>query len=723
MDRLKEIELVEEIKKNKIDISDIKFRNVEIPLCGIKMFNSFEEIVELLKNIEEKIFNIYLDNIDIIKGDKETEYNAKYLVEILIYMYIFDNIYFKIREYNYVCLEVGKTYLNNINRTKNVINKKEVELRRKVDKNNIALIHNVQIISSLNNRVGINILELRTKIIEKIIEFNIEEKIISEISKFESEDIILKAKKEIGQNLDEYIKKTSFEAFFKRSIKLLNDEKDMKNKKGNLKTKKGAKKVSKKELLEMYLKYNKEFRNIENEIYLQVDKKILKEVDRLKKEEKEKLSKMLEKHVGVEHTRYLKLKYYNEILDEYFSKYLTSLVKVYYNIYIDKKYNHSNIYLNEMKLLETYSYLKDIINKNKRYFKEKENIYDKKVYDRYSIFKSEKTMREFKKNVPIINGKKWLPVFILKDYKISNTNEKNIDIETKKDNNKLYQMYNLSKEQKKEILKILEIFGEEYLKIAKEYLNEDNIYCVKNAQIRKFNHAFINNIIFATLDFETIFHEIGHAIQYTYSFIERKDEINELRNDTAISELYSQMLEYVYFKYIINNKKEKENENEDKNDKSINLIRSKKAFMSYKLMLLAELPIYMKINKKIFKYIVSIENMKEDKDKYELIEENISELVSKLTSKEKYEMFVNQKYYKKIFSHYEYVFTMYLVPHIYKKIKSKKEKYMPKYIESMKKFLYNSFEETLEILEIDLKRDSDIIMKDYIEAIEEISDF
>ena len=48
---------------------------------------------------------------------------------------------------------------------------------------------------------------------------------------------------------------------------------------------------------------------------------------------------------------------------------------------------------------------------------------------------------------------------------------------------------------------------------------------------------------------------------------------------------------------------------------------------------------------------------------------------------------------------------------------------MPKYIESMKKFLYNSFEETLEILEIDLKRDSDIIMKDYIEAIEEISDF
>ena len=726
MERIEELESVEEIKKNKIDISDIKFRNAEIPLCGIKMFNSFEEILELLKNIEEKVFATYIDNIFNLKEDKTQDKNSMYLINILIYMYIYSRIYLKIDEYYHICLEVCKTYLNNIGRTNNIPNKKDIELRKKVDKNNTDLIYNLQLIYKLNRKVAINIAKLRMNILEKMHIFNIQEKVVFDASNIKSENIILKTKKEFNQNLDKYIEIESFNIFLKKHIKSFNNSKIDKKDKENLNISKKTKLP-----LELILKHNKEFREIENEIYLQVDKKILKEVDRLKKEEKEKLSKMLEKHVGVEHTRYLTLKYYNEILDEYFSKYLISLIKVYYDSYIDEKYNNYKFYLKEMRLLETYPYLKDIINKNKGYFEEKENICDKKVYDRYSIFRTEKTMEEFKENIPIINGKKWLPVFLNKDYNISIMNDKNIkkdkeinkneEKENLKNNNKLYQMYNLTKQEKEKILKALKIFGKEYVKITKEYLNEDNIYYVKDAQIRKFNLAIVNNIIFATLDFETIFHEIGHAIQYTYSFIERKDKINESCNDTTLSEIYSQMLEYVYFKYLIDS--EKENNNNNDNNKSINLIRTKKAYMLYKLMLLSELPIYMQINNKIFKYIVSIEKMKEDKDKYELLEEHISELVSKLTLKEKYEMFLNPKYYKRIFFHYNYIFTMYLVPHIYKKIKNEKEKYIPKYIESMKKFLYNSFEETLEILEIDLKRDSDIIMKDYIEAIEEISDF
>ncbi|MGP1608782.1 MAG: hypothetical protein ACTTGJ_02950 [Clostridium sp.] len=730
MERIEETKEVKEIKKMKMDISNVKFRNVEIPLCGIKMFNSFEEIVGLLKNIEEKVFDKYIDNIFNLKEDKTKDKNSIYVINILISMYIYSRIYLKIDEYYHICLEVCKTYLNNIGRTNNIPNKKDIELRKKVDKNNTDLIYNLQLIYKLNRKVAINIGKLRMNILEKIHIFNIEEKVVFDASNIKSEDIILKIKKEFNQNLDKYIEIESFNIFLKKHIKSFNNSKIDKKDKENLNVSKKIKLP-----LELILKHNKEFREIENEIYLQVSKKILKEVDRLKNEEKEKLSKMQEKHLGVEHTRYLKLKYYNEILDEYFSKYLVSLLKVYYDSYIYEKYNNYKFYLKEMRLLETYPYLKDIINKNKGYFEEKENICDKKVYDRYSIFKAEKTMEEFKENVPIINGKKWLPVFLNKDYNISIMNDKNKNININKDkeinkneekenlknNNKLYKMYNLTKQEKEEILKALKIFGKEYVKITKEYLNEDNIYYVKDAQIRKFNYAFINNIIFTTLDFETIFHELGHAIQYTYSFIERKDKINELCNDTTLSEMYSQMLEYVYFKYLINN--EKENNNNNDNNKSINLIRTKKAYMLYKLMLLSELPIYMQINNKIFEYIVSIENNKIDKDKYELIEENISELISKLTLKEKYEMFVNPKYYKKMFSHYKYIFTMYLVPHIYKKIKNNKDKYMHKYIESMKKFLYNSFEKTLELLEIDLEKDRKMIMKDYIEAIEKTSSF
>lgn len=710
--------------------NDVKLKECKLPIIYNNIYKSYEDVLVDMLKILENIDKIYLKELLLLEGDINLIDKQKILFTILYNIYLNIDIYLKINTFKIYNFKVIKRYHikglsiedNKIlkDNTQNIIyNTKKIEelsakftdIDRKIDN---------KIITHLKKEECLNILKYIEECNEN--DVNIETEVLKELKK--SKSLILKdnlfnfdcSKRYLKENFNKFLK-NKIKLFIKKIEKLENKSNKVKEKSKKEEKIKGSKKISIIDNNIILMQYQEE----RSELIA----KLNKEINEYRESEVNKNTEIKDKKdLKKYYSNFLEIKKINTMFDAHFKEYLIIIVKMFQQEKRIFKINTLEEYLKTQGLIDAYSQIYKSFKENKKlkdFLKNKRIETEKKVYDIYSPFLKDKvTFNTFK------NVYKYFDIY--KEYgrclsiQLNKTKkqdkEKNVKILNK---DKIYDIKLLDKKYGKKILKQLEIFGDEYLKVAKEYIGEDNIYYSEEANFRSY-YEMVSNIIFLN-DTESLAHELGHAIHHRFI-----NDNTSMKNE-MLSELYSQMLEYVEIMNIISNKE----------IKTVNL----KVYSIANIFLNIEDRFkIVGIQNKIAKYLEEIflhydlsTLSKEEQDKQ--IEKNIDKLINNLTKKEQRDLFLTGKYKLRIFETIKYFFPLYLIPTIYKKIKIEYEEkknnkhnvlnetdsYRDKYIQSMKCFNEKTLEEILNLLEVNPINCSDELINNYIEAIEKIYTF
>ena len=702
--------------------NDVKLKECKLPIIYNNIYKSYEDVLVDMLKILENIDKIYLKELLLLEGDINLIDKQKILFTILYNIYLNIDVYLKINTFKIYNFKVIKKYHikglsiddNKIlkDNTQNIIyNTKKIEelsakftdIDRKIDK---------KIITHLKKEECLNILKYIEESNENNV--NIEKEVLEDLKK--SKSLILKDNLFNFDCSKRYLKE-NFNKFLKNKIKLFIKKIEKSENKSN--------KVKEKSKKEEKIKGSKKISIIDNNIILmqyqeersELISKLNKEINEYRESEVNKNTEIKDKKdLKKYYSNFLEIKKINTMFDAHFKEYLIIIVKMFQQEKRIFKINTLEEYLKTQGLIDAYSQIYKSFKENKKlkdFLKNKRTETEKKVYDIYSPFlKNKVTFNTFK------NVYKYFDIY--KEYgrclsiqlnkAKKQDKEKNVKILNK---DKIYDIKLLDKKYTKKILKQLEIFGDEYLKIAKEYIGEDNIYYSEEANFRSY-YEMVSNIIFLN-DTESLAHELGHAIHHRFI-----NDNTRMKNE-MLSELYSQMLEYVEIMNIISNK--------EINIDSENYLKIYSII--HRFLNIEEKFKKIEIQNKMIEYLKEIfinyniyTLSKEEQD--EQIEKNIDKLINNLTEVEQRSIFFTGEYTMDLYEEIEYFFPLYLIPTIYNNIKNEdkqKRDYTNKYIQSMKNFKKITLEQILNMLEVNPKNASDKLIENYISAINEISKF
>lgn len=697
-----------------ISIYDVNFKKVELSIIAMDIYSSFnenlKEINEFKKIINEIILKInkfvdYYNTVDDIKSINESKYK-NYIIDILKELIEFNNKYRESMKKFYAFYHINRIIIETY--SKNKCSKQEFE---KITSNqNNLLYNNIEILKLL--------LEIKEKslcirkyiydiveILEKY--FDVEQKVLEEI---------------IGVDLSVYYIKKS------KKIEINNNF----NK----------------------VKYVKEQNKVINKI-IKLDKNTINDTNNkfknlIKNEDNKVLIKnLIENKRYNQYLIYKKETYRTENQKENFEEYLKNIVKYYYIVSEQKEIKSLEDFLIKNDIKTLYKYILKFVKDN---FSLEEKIKDKfikMIYKEYSFFRIEK-YQEFKKQY---NNKSLLELLSIYyrinniDYKTSKVNKEkedryikenikevnnNLSNNIKEKNTNIYNIYNIKEEYFKDILKVIKMFGKEYTEVVLESISNNVIYYFKNAKIINGHFNLYKNIIFCSeLEKYVIIHELGHYIQDN---ITSNVNPNPIKKNKILLEIYSQILELAY----IDNFNIKYNKSLEYNIKEDIEEKYKYNIYNYRIMqkLLNIFTSIKRVNveEKILKYIKDVikdnQELIDENNIYNILEENIHKLISTFSKEEK--NLVRELDKNEMFGDIKYICTFFLDVTIYKKIKKeyetiniknnnyKSEKYIYKYLESIKQLKEKSIPELLKILEVDPKEKYNELSNNYLEIIYEI---
>ena len=705
----------------KYEQINIILKKCKLPIIYKKIYSSYEDVLQDMFKILENLDKIYSEDLLLLKDNINIIDKQKILFTILYNLYLNLDVYIKINYFNIYNMRILEIY--NIKG----LSRGDKEL---LEDNNQKILYNINKIEKLSLVFDNNFKYIDNKIaryfkkdelldILKYIEdynndnISIEKKVVDELEKVKSE--ILKdtlfnfdySKRYLKENFNKYLEKE-----IKIYINMIEKVKIKEKKDKKEKNSKNTKKLNFVDNSIILMQYKKEKSKLTSKLNKEIHEYREKEVSKNTEiRDKEDLKKY--------YKNFLEIKKINMLFDKYFKEYLILIVKIYYQNSKESKLYTIEEYLEKNNLIDVYSKIYKSFKEDQKlqhFLKTKKTEIIKKVYNIYYPFL--KNIVTFE-----IFDKIYTPFDIYKEY------GRCINIELskyKKENNnvcvlnkdKIYNIRLLDKKYSKKILKQLEIFGNEYLKTAKEYIGENNIYYSEEANFRSIFIPSYNMIFLSGMDTKTLLHELGHAI---HNRLMIKNNIYIEQNNRMLVELYSQMLEYVEIMNIISNK--------EINIDSENYLKIYSII--HRFLNIEEKFKKIEIQNKMIEYLKEIFKnynistlSKEEQD--EQIEKNIDKLINNLTEVEQRSIFFTGEYTMDLYEEIEYFFPLYLIPTIYNNIKNEdkqKGDYTNKYIQSMKNFKKITLEQILNMLEVNPKNASNKLIKNYISTINEISKF